>query len=364
MNSSTRKNAFRAAAAAAAASAAILSAQAADAPAPAPAPAAPAAPAAAPALPAPAKPVTLEEKFSFLPEQLAEIGDRKISKKDFLEEIKPQIPAGMIAEIPEDRIKELSKRMIEGMVDKIVLLKLVEKDGIKPSSDIVKAEFDKMVSSLPPEKSEAFKKQLTEQGKTLEAYKEELSKDKNAQEGLAINKWIESKIVPSAKVSDADVEKYYREHQDQFKTPETVTASHILVATKDRPDADAKKKAEDILSQLKQGKDFEKIAEAESDCPSGKSAKGSLGEFAHDGRMVKEFEDAAFALEPGQMSGLVKTQFGYHIIKVSSKKPASYVELDKVKQMIKDNLSGKAVDDALKDAIQKEKDALKVKINV
>ncbi len=364
MKSSLEKTASRLAAAAAA-SAMAFSVQAADAPAaPAPAPAAPAPAVAVDAQKAP-KIVTVEEKFAFLPEIIAEVGDRKVTRQDFFNDIKTQIPQGMLAEIPEDRTKELSKRMVDGMVDKIVLLKLVEKDGIKPSPELVKEEFDKMVKSLSPDKLEMFKKQLTEQGKTLDSYKEDLAKDKNAQEGLSINRWIETKIVPKAAVSDADVEKYYRENQDQFKTPESVTASHILVAVnKDRDDAAAKKKAGDILAQLKQGGDFEKTAEAESDCPSGKGAKGSLGEFAHDGRMVKEFEDAAFSLAPGQMSELVKTQFGYHIIKVSAKKPAAYVELDKVKQPIKDNLSGKAVDDAIKDAIQKEKDALKVKVNV
>lgn len=340
----------------------------------APKPAAPA-PAAAPA-----KALSLEERFSFLPDVVAEIGDRKISKKEFIDEIKGQFPPDRFPEIPEERLKELSKKMVEGMLDKIILLSLVAKDGVKPSPELVKEEFDKMLKSLPAEQAEMMKKQLEFQGKTLDSYKEELSKDKNAQEGLALNKWIEKNLVPKVAVADADVEKYYREHQEEFKTPESVTASHILITPKvtDDPkatpeakskaaeDADkaALKKATDILAKLKQGASFEETAEKESDCPSGKNAKGSLGEFGRDGQMVKEFEDAAFALEPGQMSDVVKTQFGYHIIKLSAKKPAGYVPLDTVKSYIKETLSKQGVMDVLQKTLQQEKEKQKAKLDI
>jgi peptidyl-prolyl cis-trans isomerase C len=366
--------AIKTASAAALAAAFTFGLQAADKAVPAPAPAKDAPKAAE------AKQLTVEEKFAFLPDTVAEVGTTKISKQEFLNEVKPQIPQGALSQIPEDKTKEVAKKMVEGMVDKMVILKLVAKDGIKPSPELVKEEFDKMVKNLTPEQLDMFKKQIEFQGKTLDAYKEELAKDKNAQEGLAINRWIETNISSKVKVSDAEIEKYYRDNQAQFKTQDSITASHILIAPKVKEvagedaaakkkaeadaDAVAKKKAEDILAKLKQGADFEKLAEENSDCPSGKSAKGSLGEFSKDGQMVKEFEDAAFKLQPGQTSDLVKTQFGYHIIKVTARKPAGFVELDKVKPFIKDTLSGKAVDEALQKALQAEKDALKVKINV
>jgi len=337
------------------------------------------APAAEPAKTVEKKQITVEEKFAFLPDVVAEVGGKKITKQDFLNEVKPQIPPGALSQIPADKTKEVARKMVEGLVDKMVILQLVAKSGIKPTPELVKAEFDKMLKTLSPEQLDMFKKQIEFQGKTIDAYKEELSKDKNAQEGLAINRWIETNISAKVKVADADIEKYYRDNQSQFKTKETISASHILIAVKPQEvagadaaakkkaeadaDAAAKKKASDILAQLKQGADFEKLAAEFSDCPSGKSSKGSLGEFSQDGQMVKEFEDAAFKLQVGQMSDLVKTQFGYHIIKVTAKKPAGTVELDKVKPFIKDTLSGKAVDAELQKALQAEKDALKVKIN-
>ena len=100
-----------------------------------------------------------------------------------------------------------------------------------------------------------------------------------------------------------------------------VSASHILLAYKGaerseatRSDEEAKKLAEELLDRIKKGEDFGKIASENSDCPSGKSAAGSLGEFGR-GMMAKEFEDAAYALEVGKISGVVKSPFGYHIIR-------------------------------------------------
>ncbi len=106
-----------------------------------------------------------------------------------------------------------------------------------------------------------------------------------------------------------------------ISTAEKVSASHILLSYKGagsgettRSEEDAKKLAEELLAKIKKGEDFAVLARENSDCPSGKSASGSLGEFGR-GAMVKEFEDAAFALKVGEVSGLVKTSFGYHIIR-------------------------------------------------
>ncbi len=106
-----------------------------------------------------------------------------------------------------------------------------------------------------------------------------------------------------------------------LSSPENVSASHILLSykgagnsTATRSEEEAKKLAEELLAKVKKGEDFAVLARENSDCPSGKSASGSLGEFGR-GAMVKEFEDAAFALKVGEISGIVKTSFGYHIIR-------------------------------------------------
>ena len=122
-------------------------------------------------------------------------------------------------------------------------------------------------------------------------------------------------------VTENDANNYYSGNPKEFETPEQVKASHILIASDtsdtsvDPNDAKAKAlaKAEQLLAQLKDGADFAELAKANSTCPSA-SKGGDLGFFSK-GDMVAPFEEAAFALEPGQLSDIVETKFGYHIIK-------------------------------------------------
>ncbi|GAA0124048.1 MAG: peptidylprolyl isomerase [Clostridium argentinense] len=137
-----------------------------------------------------------------------------------------------------------------------------------------------------------------------------------------------SKTFNNAQVNDNEIEEFYNNNKDMFKTEETVAAKHILV--------DSKEKAEKIIEEIKNGKLFEDAATEYSICPS-KAQGGNLGEFGR-GRMVPEFEEAAFNLEIGVISEPVKTQFGFHIIKVEDKKQPSVKPLEEVKSMIASNL--------------------------
>ena len=226
---------------------------------------------------------------------------------------------------------------------------------------------------MPKEQLDMITKQLELQGKKLDDIKAEAVKDPNTFKFYAINKWVEDNLKSKVKVTDADIEKYYKEHQDQFKKPETLTASHILISTMPadgKPgaavdpakDKEAKAKAEKILADLKKGADFGAIAEKESACPSGKQAKGKLPPFTK-GQMVPEFEKAAMALKPGQLSEVVKTPFGYHIIKLEAKNPASVMPLAQVKEAIKANLEAKALEKQLTETLTKQKTNMNVKIN-
>lgn len=136
-------------------------------------------------------------------------------------------------------------------------------------------------------------------------------------------------VMKDITVSEEDVAKYYEEKKDEFKEPEQVKASHILVASEDE--------AIEILALLEgKEKTFEEAAKEFSSCPS-KEKGGELGFFAK-GQMVKEFEEAAFALEAGSMSEPVKTEYGWHIIRVDEKKPERLKELEEVKGQINEKL--------------------------
>ncbi|MBQ7695139.1 MAG: peptidylprolyl isomerase [Lentisphaeria bacterium] len=180
----------------------------------------------------------------------------------------------------------------------------------------VSAQFEKM----PEELRKMLVTQLSAQKKTLQQYISELAANPAMREQIIIESFARKNIIKGAKATEADAKKYYDANKAQFTvpadTPETLRASHILIAVKEGTDGKAElKKAQDIYARVKKTPaDFGKIAYEKSTCPSGKQAQGSLGAF-QKGQMVPEFEKAVLALKPGEISQPVKTQFGWHIIR-------------------------------------------------
>ncbi len=152
---------------------------------------------------------------------------------------------------------------------------------------------------------------------------------------------VRSKLAPS----DADIRADYERRKDSFAIPEQVTAAHILIAVKPDGGADAdtaaRSKAEAIAAKAKApGADFAKLANENTDDPSGKTTGGQLPPFSR-GQMVPEFEEAAFTMAPGEIRGPIKTQFGYHIIKLTAKTPARTRSLEEVRPSIVAELTEK-----------------------
>ena len=158
-------------------------------------------------------------------------------------------------------------------------------------------------------------------------------------------------------VTAEDVKRHYDDNQQQYSTPEQVRASHILFKTEGKDEAAVKKQAEEILAKVKApGADFAKLANQYTEEEVGKTRGGDL-DFFERGRMAKEFEDAAFALQPGQISPVVKSPFGYHIIKMTERKPAATRTLDEVKSQIEDQIKwerAQAEAQRIADGVQKE----------
>jgi peptidyl-prolyl cis-trans isomerase D len=139
-------------------------------------------------------------------------------------------------------------------------------------------------------------------------------------------------------VPPSDVERAYNNNIEQYTTPEQVRASHILLKTEGKDDAAIKAKAEDILKQAKGGADFAELAKKYSEDEASAKNGGDLDFFGR-GRMVPEFDQVVFAMQPGQTSDLVKTQYGYHIIRLVDKKIATTRQLPEVRQQISDQLA-------------------------
>jgi len=155
-----------------------------------------------------------------------------------------------------------------------------------------------------------------------------------------------AKIAAATTVTDQDLQAYYDQHRDEYRVPEQVKVSHILIKTPlpapgakedEKAVADARAKAEDVLKQLKAGGDFAKLAEKYSDDPGSAKSGGELGWIGR-GRTVPEFEKAAFSLGKGQTSDLVKSSYGFHIIHVEDKQQAHLKTLAEVKSEIEEKV--------------------------
>ncbi|PJI08077.1 MULTISPECIES: peptidylprolyl isomerase [Clostridium] len=150
---------------------------------------------------------------------------------------------------------------------------------------------------------------------------------KNAEKQILTHAILD-RVFKDVVVADSEVVKYYEVNKDKFKDPEKVSAKHILVSTAEE--------ALKIKKEIEEGKEFEEAARQYSSCPS-KERGGDLGEFAR-GQMVPEFEDAAFSQEIGEVGDPVKTQFGYHLIKVERKIEPTEKEFPAIKDTIKNML--------------------------
>ncbi len=138
-------------------------------------------------------------------------------------------------------------------------------------------------------------------------------------------------------IAAQDIQRGYEDNLQQYSTPEQVRASHILLKTEGKDDAAVKKQAEDLLAKVKGGANLSELATKYSEDESSKAKGGDL-DFFGKGQMVPEFDKVAFSMKPGDLSDLVKTQFGYHIIKVTDKKAASTRPIDEVRPQIEDQL--------------------------
>lgn len=334
---------------------------------------------------------------SSIPDVVATIGDKKITKddviKDLEEGLKSQLPGFDPGKpLPPRALAGITsniKNIVDSIVSRDIILRLAKKDGINPSPQLIEKQFDKFVGKMSKDQKDAFEKNLAASGSSIAKKRAEASTDKGAQEMAAINEWIETKVVPTLDVSDATVKKFYDEHKKEFEKPDSISVAHILVRpenltpdkAKGMSDADkqaftkdadekAHKKADKILADVKGGADFAETAKKESACPS--AAKGGeLPPFDENGVspmggvMDKTFTKAALALKKkGDVSGVVKSPYGYHIIKLLNHQEKSCVPLLEVRKKIKKYLESKELEKAIPGLVDQEKKNLDVKILV
>lgn len=195
-----------------------------------------------------------------------------------------------------------------------------------------------------------------------EAEKEKIDSDKEFQERLAdikdqliIESLLKKKITADAKITDEDIKGYYDKNKENFKREREINTRHILLKTEEE--------ARQIKGRLDKGEDFVELAKKYSIDPSAAATGGEIG-FHPKGSLVPEYEAAAFKLNKvGERSGIVKTQFGYHIIRLEGTKPPSYVPVDEVKDFIKQKILQEKQSELLEKYIDNLRKSAKITIN-
>ena len=236
-------------------------------------------------------------------------------------QVKPQlekIAAQLSPAFAEQYKKQLRQQVLERMIVEQLLDQKVKAAGIVVTEEEVIGRIKEMASKQqPPLSLEDFKALIEAYGKSFDDVKQRIK------EGLGYEKIMEAQWAGKINVTEDDAKKYYDENA---KKMEQVKASHILVKPgitdpnidPNEAKAKAREKAEDILKQIKNGADFAELAKANSSCPS--AAKGGNLDFFSRGQMTPDFEKAAFELKVGQVSDIVETRFGFHIIKATDRK--------------------------------------------
>jgi parvulin-like peptidyl-prolyl isomerase len=235
----------------------------------------------------------------------------------------------------QDQIRAQLPALVQKAADQAVGTKLLLDEASKLDLPVTEAEIDDQVEKIVEQVGgrEAFADALARQKTSETEFREQLRR------GKRVDKLVEQAASGVAEPTEAEIQAHFEAHKEEFQKGERVLAQHILIT----PDGDteaskseARSKIESIRERVLGGKDFADEAAAHSMCPSGKEG-GSLGWFSR-GMMVPEFDQAVFAMKDGDVSDVIETQFGYHIIYKTAHEDAGETDFDTVREQIRDLL--------------------------
>jgi peptidyl-prolyl cis-trans isomerase C len=259
--------------------------------------------------------------------------------------------------VTETQLNDMKANILEGMINEEVLYQQATDQDIAASD----TEVDERIQQYRSQYGEdGFADALSRAGMTEEQLRREIRRS------LTIQRLLEEEVTGGLEVTESEQREFYDENTNMFAQPESVTASHILISTQEAQTEEARQeartRAEELKSQLDEGADFAELAREHSEGPSA-SRGGSLGEFSR-GQMVPPFEEAAFALEAGEISDIVETRFGYHIIRVEEKSDGGTTPYEEVKGQIGQYLEQQKQQEAIQSYIDELKAEADIERNV
>lgn len=276
--------------------------------------------------PEPAKPMPAQ-----LPAVLARVNGQDVTKADFDRLIRNmELSAGQ--SVPAERRNEIYRRSLDQLITYTLLQQETKARGIAVTDAEVNSRVAEMRKQFPDEAT--FRRALKERGMTVERLRIDARVD------LVITRMMEREVAGLTPATDEQARDFYQKNPDKFQQPEAVRASHILFPTQNADAAtkqQVRAQAEAVLKEAKGGADFGQLARTHS--KDGSAAQGGDLGFFPRGQMVPAFEQAAFNLKPGEISGIVESQFGYHIIKLTERRGAATVPYEEVADRIKQFLT-------------------------
>jgi len=290
--------------------------------------------------------------------KIAVVNGSLISQEDFDREmigVKKRL-AKLGKSLDDSQLLSIKKKILENMIDRELLYQESQKKGIKVDEAEINEQWENLKKRFPSEAE--FKTALRKVNLSEAIVRSQIKR------GLVIKTLIDKQIIEKITVLNKEIKAYYEKNPGSFKQPEQVRASHILI--KLNPEADesqkvaARKKIEEVQMKLKKGEDFAALAKEFSEGPS--SVKGGDLGYFNKGQMVKSFEKVAFALKPGEVSGVTETKFGYHLIKVVDKKPESIMKYEEIKDRLQQHLKQKKTQEKLDILIKQLKGKAKVEV--
>jgi len=273
--------------------------------------------------------------------------DRKVN------EALMKLEAGGQAVAGPDR-ENLKKNVLEGLINNELIYQESMRAGYKAADTMIETQYSTIKGQFGTEQQ--FLNMLEQRGYTENSLREELGRI------IAIDNYIGGEVAPHVSVPEEEVLRYYEENIKVFWEPETVRASHVLAGVDDPSDEGQKKaalrKIKEVKKKLEKGEEFGALAREYSDCPSSTQG-GDLGSFKRE-QMPEPFSNAVFSLEEGEISGIVETKFGYHIIKLIERKPERTVPFEEVKSDIEQWLGEQKIFEELKVLVDKLKKGAKI----
>lgn len=294
---------------------------------------------------APAAASTQAADLEALPDVVARVNDTEITKSELVaraESIQRQLPAGT----GRDNI-DFYRRVLDDLVGAELLFQSSTEKGLHATPAEVNAQVEQIRSNFPDPAQ--FEQVLQAQGMNEEGLREMLSRD------LGIAKLVETELAAGIEVTAEEMQSFYQDNPDQMKEPEQVRLSHILVGADQNASPEqreeARKKTENIRARALEGEDFAVLARENSDDPGSKANGGELP-WVGRGDTVPPFEAAAFALSPGEISDVVETRYGYHVIKLAERREGGVIPYDEAEPRIEQFLREQAIQERVRSEIE------------